>query len=80
MENVQTQNAVFTRATELMTDQMGRFMSLYTEAASAQWHGMQSAAREMNNAASHALKYTTEVAEIVAKFQMDILKNLTSAK
>jgi hypothetical protein len=80
MENVQSQNSPFLRATEMMTEQVGRMMSLYTEAASAQWHGMQSVAREMNQAASHAMKYSTEVAEIVTKFQTDLVSKWTAPK
>jgi hypothetical protein len=79
MENVQSQQrALLTRTSELVSEQMSRLMAFYSEAATSQWNGMQSATRDMNAAASHAMKYGTEVAEIMTKFQMDMWKTLTS--
>jgi hypothetical protein len=81
MENVQSQQqAVLTRTSELVSEQISRLMNFYSEAATSQWNGLQSATREMNAAASNAMKYGTEVAEVMTKFQMDMWKTMTSSK
>lgn len=66
------------RATELVTDQLGRFISLVGETSTAQWHGVQTAARETNKAAANAFTYVGEVSAIMTKFQLDALKAATS--
>jgi hypothetical protein len=68
----------WSRAKELVTDGLGRFISLVGEASTAQWHGVQTVTRETSKAAANAFTYAGEVSSILTKFQLDLLKAATS--